>query len=150
MKKEATTEYETINAPSAVPLSNFATDPSAVTTAPHKLEADRGTTSDSDDEPPELTPLLRQFSQIEISPSDPGSTFQKSFEFIQAHPEIYVEGAVDALLMEALASQLRSSKGRGTQAKKDAKYALQCVHQGLLIQYCEKLGKDGVRMFFRK
>jgi cell division cycle protein 37 len=113
-------------------------------------QTDTGAASDSDEDPPELTPTLRQFSQIEISTSDPGYVFQKSFEFIQAHPEVYVDGAVDALLMESLTSQMRSARGKGSKAKKDARYALQCVHQGLLIQYCEKLGKDGVRMFFRK
>ncbi|KAF8133761.1 Cdc37 N terminal kinase binding-domain-containing protein [Boletus edulis] len=30
------------------------------------------------------------------------------------------------------------------------KYAKQCVHQSLLLQYCNKLGRDGVRLFFQK
>lgn len=30
------------------------------------------------------------------------------------------------------------------------KYARQCVHQALLVQYCEKLGKDGVQLFFKR
>jgi cell division cycle protein 37 len=145
-----TTEYETIHAPpvtSVAPTS--ATSATSATTTPAQV-IDPGASSDSDEELPELTPLLREFSEIEISTSDPASVFQKSFDFIQAHPEIYVEGAVDALLMEAVSSQLKAAKGKGSQAKKNAKYAFQCVHQGLLIQYCERLGKDGVRMFFRK
>jgi cell division cycle protein 37 len=92
-----------------------------------------------------LTPALREFSQIKLDSKNTASTFQKSFEYIQAHPEIYVEGAVDALLVEAFGSQMKADKDR-----KMARYALQCVHQGLLLQYCEKLGKDGVRMFFKK
>lgn len=30
------------------------------------------------------------------------------------------------------------------------KYAKQCVHQSLLLQYCDKLGKDGVAVFFKR
>ena len=32
---------------------------------------------------------------------------------------------------------------------KDA-YARQCVHQGLLLQYCNKLGRDGIGLFFKR
>ena len=49
-------------------------------------------------------------------------------------------GASDALLVAAFTAQ-----GDGK-----AKYAKQCVHQSLLLQYCEKLGKDGVSIFFKR
>jgi len=51
-----------------------------------------------------------------------------------------VPGASDALLISSFRAQ-RESK---------SKYAKQCVHQSLILQYGEKLGKDGVQLFFRR
>ncbi|KAG6915150.1 hypothetical protein DXG01_013045 [Tephrocybe rancida] len=90
---------------------------------------------ESDDESlPDLTPSLEAFSKI------PVRAYEKSWEFIQSHRDVIVPGAADALLVAAFRAQ---SAGK-------SKYAKQCVHQSLLLQYCEKLGKDGVRVFFRK
>ena len=86
------------------------------------------------DELPELTPSLERFSHI------PVRAYEQSWEFIKAHRDVYVPGASDALLVAAFRAQ---SDGK-------AKWALQCVHQSLLLQYCDKLGKDGPSMFFRK
>ena len=83
---------------------------------------------------PELTPSLEAFSKIRLG------DYQKSFEFIQQHRDVYVPGASDALLVAAF-----TAEGDGK-----SKYAKQCVHQSLLIQYCEKLGRDGVGVFFKK
>ncbi|KIM40889.1 hypothetical protein M413DRAFT_445662 [Hebeloma cylindrosporum] len=94
-----------------------------------------GYEDDEDDEGvPELTPSLEAFSKI------PLGDYQKSFEFIQQHRDVYVPGASDALLVAAF-----TAEGEG-----NSKYAKQCVHQSLLIQYCEKLGRDGVGVFFKK
>lgn len=49
-------------------------------------------------------------------------------------------GASDALLVAAFTAQ-----GDGK-----AKYAKQCVNQSLLLQYCDKLGRDGVSVFFKR
>ncbi|KAF8158074.1 hsp90-like protein [Crassisporium funariophilum] len=90
---------------------------------------------DTDDEGlPEMTPSLEAFSKIPIG------AFDKSFEFIQHHRDVYVPGASDSLLVAAFTAQ-----GVGK-----TKYAKQCVHQSLLLQYCEKLGRDGVGIFFKK
>ena len=83
---------------------------------------------------PSLTPALEQFANL------PLKGYEESWEFIKAHRDVYVPGASDALLVAAFRAQ---SNG-------DAKWALQCVHQSLLLQYCEKLGKDGPSLFFRK
>lgn len=83
---------------------------------------------------PELTPSLELFSRL------PLHNYEQSWKFIQSHRDVVVPGASDALLVAAFRAQ-----GEG----KD-KYAKQCVHQSLLLQYCEKLGKDGVRVFFQK
>jgi cell division cycle protein 37 len=89
---------------------------------------------EEDDALPELTPSLEAFSHL------PLRGYEKSFEFIQSHRDVVVPGASDALLVAAFRAQ---SDGRG-------EYAKQCVHQSLLLQYCEKLGGDGVRVFFKK
>ncbi|KAJ3839090.1 Cdc37 N terminal kinase binding-domain-containing protein [Lentinula raphanica] len=112
-----TTEFETLN-PQA---SSSTLPPSSATT-------------DEDDALPELTPSLSEFSKI------PYREFQKSFEFIQLHRDVFVPGASDALLVAAF-----TAEGEGKK-----KLAKQCVHQSLLLQYCEKLGGDGVRVFFQK
>lgn len=81
-----------------------------------------------------MTPNLIAFSKI------PLRDYEKSFHFIQDHRDVYVEGASDALLVAAF-----TAENRGESA-----YAKQCVHQSLLLQYCEKLGPDGVRLFFKR
>jgi cell division cycle protein 37 len=83
---------------------------------------------------PELTSSLEAFSKI------PLGDYQGSFEFIQQHRDVYVLGASDALLVAAFTAERDGN----------SKYAKQCVHQSLLIQYCEKLGRDGVGVFFKK
>ncbi|KAH8104810.1 Cdc37 N terminal kinase binding-domain-containing protein [Cristinia sonorae] len=91
-------------------------------------------TADIEEELPELTPSLEAFSHL------PLKGYEQSWEFIKAHRDVVVPGASDALLVAAFQAQ---SEGK-------AKHARQCVHQSLLLQYCDKLGKDGVSIFFRK
>lgn len=95
---------------------------------------DENTDDEGEDALPELTPSLESFSRI------PVRAYEKSFEFIQSHRDVIVPGASDALLVAAFRAQ---SAGKST-------YAKQCVHQSLLLQYCDKLGGDGVRVFFKK
>ena len=119
-------------------VSGFETlNPKGVAAAPFSSEASSSKAPAPDaetDDLPELTPSLEQFSHIPIR------AYEQSWEFIKAHRDVYVPGASDALLVAAFRAQ---SDG-------DAKWALQCVHQSLLLQYCDKLGKDGPSMFFRK
>ena len=81
-----------------------------------------------------MTPSLEKFAQISLW------EFEKSWLFIQNHRDVVVPGASDALLVSAFRAQ-REGKSR---------YAKQCVHQSLILQYSEKLGKDGVQLFFRR
>jgi len=100
-------------------------------------EASEVTSKDDEDENegiPDMTPSLEEFAKI------PLWEFEKSFHFIQQHRDVYVPGAPDALFIAGFTAQ-----GAGR-----AKYAKQCVHQSLLLQYCEKLGRDGVGVFFKK
>lgn len=121
-KSTKTTEFEVLN-PKGVAAAPTVTSPK----------------SDPDDESehfglPELTPALEEFSKI------PLRGYEQSWEFIKQHRDVIVPGASDALLVAAFNAQ---SDGK-------IQYAKQCVNQSLLLQYCEKLGKDGVSLFFRK
>ena len=81
-----------------------------------------------------MTPTLEAFAKL------PLWDFEKSWLFIQNHRDVVVVGASDALLVAAFRAQ-RDGNSR---------YAKQCVHQSLILQYSEKLGKDGVQLFFRR
>jgi cell division cycle protein 37 len=83
---------------------------------------------------PELTPSLEAFSQL------PLHAYEKSWDFIKQHRDVVVSGASDALLVAAFTAE---SEGK-------SKYAKQCVHQSLLLQYGDKLGKDGLKLFFQR
>ena len=87
-----------------------------------------------EDEEFEPTELGKEFAKIKIG------KYQECLQFIGQHLEILTEKETDGLLMEAFNAQL---EGKGT-------YAKQCVHQGLLVQYCRSLGKDGVGLFFKR
>ncbi|KAJ5776064.1 uncharacterized protein N7511_001075 [Penicillium nucicola] len=89
-----------------------------------------------DDDPAdmEISPLGKKFAQLK-----PGD-YKAFLQFISANPEIVAERETDGLLVEAFNSQL---KGNGD-------YARQCVHQGLLLQYCRSLGRDGIQLFFTR
>jgi cell division cycle protein 37 len=70
----------------------------------------------------------------------PYGNYQASLRFIQDHPSIVNPKDSDGLLAEAFSAQMEGKE----------KYALQCVHQSLLISYCRQLGKDGVSLFFKR
>ncbi|KAG0150729.1 hypothetical protein CROQUDRAFT_651979 [Cronartium quercuum f. sp. fusiforme G11] len=93
-------------------------------------------TDDEDDEDlPKLSPSALKFAKIKAS------DYSSSLAAIQADPSLYLdELTTDALLVEAFEAEMRGAK----------EHAKNCVHQGLLLQYCRKLGKDGVSLFFRK
>jgi len=81
-----------------------------------------------------MTPELLAFSKIKRG------NYEESYRYIQNHRSVYVPGADDALLVAAFDAE---TNGRSA-------YAKNCVHQSLLLQYCEKLGKDGPALFFRR
>jgi cell division cycle protein 37 len=118
---KTTTAYEVLN-PAA-----SAADPPPAADAPRDED-------EQQEDLPELTPSLAHFSRV------PLWDYAQSFAFIQSNRDVVVPGASDALLVAAF------------QAENDLreKYAKQCVHQSLLLQYCDKLGRDGVRVFFQK
>ena len=121
--KAKTTEFEVLN-PKA----------STSTAAPTAADDDEDEDFLEDTELPELTPSLETFSRL------PLWGYETSWKFIQSHRDVVVPGASDALLVAAFRAQGDAKE----------KYAKQCVHQSLLLQYCDKLGGDGVRVFFQK
>ncbi|KAH9824798.1 hypothetical protein DFH28DRAFT_941760 [Melampsora americana] len=91
--------------------------------------------SSDDEELPQLSSSAMKFAKIKAS------DYPASLAAIQADPTLYLdELTTDALLVEAFEAEMRGAK----------EHARNCVHQGLLLQYCRKLGKDGVSLFFRK
>ncbi len=86
---------------------------------------------DSDIQP---TPLGKEFAKIKIG------DYRPCLNFISQHPSIVSERETDGLLVEAFNAQIDG---------KDA-YARRCVHQGLLLQYCGNLGRDGTGLFFKR
>ncbi|KAI0031079.1 Cdc37 N terminal kinase binding-domain-containing protein [Vararia minispora EC-137] len=119
-KKETVTTMEVLN-PSASSSSS--------TPAPTPTPA-----SDDGDELPKMTADLEAFARI------PLWSFERSWEFIQGHRAVVVPGASDALLVAAFEAETKGEK----------KLAKQCVHQSLLLQYGDKLGKDGLKLFFQR
>lgn len=89
-----------------------------------------------DDDPAnvEISDLAKRFAHVK-----PGD-YKACLQFISKHPEIVAEKETDGLLVEAFNSQLKGQES----------YARQCVHQGLLLQYCRSLGPDGIQLFFSR
>ncbi|KZT38862.1 hypothetical protein SISSUDRAFT_1004245 [Sistotremastrum suecicum HHB10207 ss-3] len=124
---KTTTEYEVLN-----PKSSSSSTPAPP--PPTAASAEEEEEDEEDPDLPELTPGLRGFAKI------PLGEYERSFEYIQKHRDVVLPGAYDALLVEAWSAQTRG----------ETKYSKQCVHQALLLQYCEKLGTNGVGLFFKK
>lgn len=97
-------------------------------------DIEEGTTADNDDDV-EASPLAKKFAAIK-----PGDWYA-CLQFLMAHSEILKESETDGLLVEAFNAEL---DGQPTRAK-------QCVHAGLLLQYCRQLGgRQGVELFFKR
>lgn len=141
-KSEKKTEIEVLN-PKATPVrSARLVSGVRLTFVPLGSQASVDHSSEADDEDeedlepiPDLTPALLEFSNI------PLHQFEQSFKFIQSHPrQVMLPDSYDRLVIGGFRAAV---KGR-------TKYAKQCVHQALVIQYSEKLGKDGVGRFFKR
>ncbi|ORX86565.1 hypothetical protein K493DRAFT_341616 [Basidiobolus meristosporus CBS 931.73] len=64
--------------------------------------------------------------------------FKKSYELVQADPSLVSEAHADELMAEAFKYQLSGY----------SEEAHSFVHQSLVLQYCTKLGADGINLFF--
>lgn len=121
-----TTQIEVLN-----PASSSSAPSTSASTSTARAPDDN---DDEDAEVPHMTPSLEEFAKL------PLWDFERIWLFIQSHREVVVPGASDALLVAAFRAQ---RDGKST-------YAKQCVHQSLVLQYGEKLGKDGVQLFFKR
>lgn len=97
-------------------------------------EADVEDDDADDEENMQPSELGKQFAKIKIG------DYASCMQFISAHPEIVAERETDGLLVEAFNNQMDGKEV----------YARQCVHQGLLLQYCRSLGHDGISLFFKR
>ena len=86
---------------------------------------------DSDIQP---TSLGKEFAKIKLG------DYRASLKFISEHPEVVKERETDGLLVEAFNAAMKEKYA----------YAKTCVHQGLLLQYCRQLGRDGIGLFFKR
>jgi cell division cycle protein 37 len=86
---------------------------------------------DADVEPTELGKAFAKFKM---------GDYRGCLQFISQNPAVLAEKETDGLLVMAFNAALED--------KLD--YARLCVHQGLLLQYCRALGKDGVGLFFKR
>lgn len=87
-----------------------------------------------DEDIPDLSPAGRQFIDTPID------KWEKLFACISNHPELLSPKIVDSILMEAF----------NAAGKDDSSRVMRCVHQALILQYCAKLGSDGVNLFFKR
>ncbi|KAF5020750.1 hypothetical protein F66182_7210 [Fusarium sp. NRRL 66182] len=87
-----------------------------------------------DDSDIESSPAGKKFGSIKAN------DYAASLQFLSQNPQLLVEKETDGLLVQAFDAALEG---------KD-ELARQYVHQGLLLQYCRALGKDGVGLFFKR
>ncbi|KAH7081185.1 hypothetical protein BKA63DRAFT_462098 [Paraphoma chrysanthemicola] len=98
-------------------------------------DVEEGTAADDDDEDITASPLAQSFAAI--TPGD----WYAALQFLMQNPSVLAERETDGLLVEAFNSEMEGKP----------KHARQCVHAGLLLQYCRQLGgRQGVELFFKR
>lgn len=153
--KTKETTIETLNSTSSSATTSIPTAPSDQS----QKKVGNGE-DDEDEELPTLLPSMAAFAKLPsclpnlpLTASALPSTFNPmrdvksepfdiALQHLSKHKEIIREetNATDALLVEAFQAQMR---GESSLSRK-------CVEKGLLVQYCNKLGKDGVNLFFQR
>ncbi|RAH58018.1 Hsp90 co-chaperone Cdc37 [Aspergillus piperis CBS 112811] len=112
-------------------------NPGASTAGSSQQAAAPAADDDDEEEDPEnvkASELAKRFAKINRN------DYRALLQFISENPQIVAEKETDGLLVEAFNSQM--------EGKED--YARTCVHQGLLLQYCRSLGRDGISLFFKR
>lgn len=87
----------------------------------------------------QIKSLPSSFNPVKHMDSTP---FEVAYKFLAAHKELTPEsaGTPDALLVEAFQASMRGEAG----------LARKCTEKALMVQYCQKLGKDGLSLFFKR
>lgn len=153
-KNKAETAIETLNSPSSASTSTAAKPSSSKADDDDDDEQDEDNIQEADE-------IMREFanlptcvpSSIPLSASslpanfDPAKSlninaFETALQFLSKHKILLSpsNNTTDSLLLEAFNAQI---------ATKSA-FARRCVEKALMIQYCNKLGPDGVNLFFRR
>jgi cell division cycle protein 37 len=132
-KKESTVEL--LNAPKRPEATRTDTGQSSGADA----DVEEGSVLADDDADNEddisASPLAQSFAKIKTG------DWYACLQFLMKNPEVLAEKETDGLLVEAFNSELDGKP----------KHARQCVHQGLLLQYCRQLGgRQGVELFFKR
>ncbi|UZJ57476.1 hypothetical protein CBS101457_006796 [Exobasidium rhododendri] len=145
--KKKETSIETLNSASSSSKSSLTPDSDA--------EDD-----DDDEEMPSLTPSMQAFAKLPTCLPNLALTasglpsnfnpnrdvrpepFDAALKYLSSHKELLREdtNTTDALLVEAFQAQMKG----------DGRLSRRCVEKALLVQYCNKLGKDGVNLFFKR
>jgi len=98
-------------------------------------DIEEGTTAQDNDDDITASPLAQSFAKIKQG------DWYAALQFLMQHPEVMRESETDGLLVEAFNSEMDGKP----------KHAKQCVHAGLLLQYCRQLGgRQGVELFFKR
>ena len=130
-KKASEPSVELLNPPKRPEASR--TDTGQSSGADADIEEDAA--ADDDDDDVTASPLAQSFAKIKAG------DWYACLQFLMQHPEVMAEKETDGLLVEAFNSELDGKP----------KHARQCVHQGLLLQYCRQLGgRQGVELFFKR
>ncbi|KAG4421174.1 hypothetical protein IFR04_005694 [Cadophora malorum] len=132
-KKSTTKKVQAVEVLNPNALAARDTDPQS-SGADGDVDEPRVDDDDDDEEEMEPTELGKAFAKIKMG------DYRTCLQYISEHPAVLAERETDGLLVMAFNSAL--------QGKED--FARQCVHQGLLLQYCRALGKDGVGLFFKR
>ncbi|TIC42497.1 hypothetical protein E3Q08_02789 [Wallemia mellicola] len=87
-----------------------------------------------DDDLPDLTTSMKRLAEV------PLRQYRGMVDIISHDKALLADETTDALFVEAF--------NAGMENKAD--YALKCVNAGLFVQYCNKLGRDGVSLFIQR
>ena len=141
-KSKSTEKVELLNAPSKHRAALTALNDEGAVSSGAEADVEDGDVEKADDAEDEddedsdikITSLGKKFAQIKMG------DYRACLSFISDNPDVVTERETDGLLVEAFNAQM---------AGKDT-YARTCVHQGLLLQYCRQLGRDGIGLFFKR
>lgn len=112
--------------------SGYTPDTEGQSTRPAAFASDDE--DDEDEEVPTMTDSAKRFVQIQ-----PGN-WELAYRAISSDPSLLREEIDDAILVEAFECAMKGKR----------KDAMACVHASKILQYCRKLGKDGVALFFKR
>ncbi|KAJ3116078.1 hsp90 co-chaperone Cdc37 [Phlyctochytrium bullatum] len=121
-----TTEIITLNNPSQ-DMPSAAVSAESTTPSPPKKEVS-----------PEASEYITD-ANLEVFSNLPPD-FEKSFQFLLAHPYLAKQNFSDEVLAQAFHLEMQGKRAA----------ARRCVHQSLILQYCDALGADGIRLFFAR